>query len=72
MKKYSIWSNYRFAYGQLLKKKKKIALCTLAEAVFSIFVPIVGMAVTSMIVGRLEQGTSIKQLSVMILLAFTG
>lgn len=72
MKKYSIWSNYRFAYGPLLKKKKKIALCTLAEAVFSIFVPIVGMAVTSMIVGRLEQGTSIKQLSVMILLAFTG
>ncbi len=72
MKQYSIWSNCKFTYGPLLKKKKKIAFCTLTEAVFSVFVPVVGMAVTSMIVGGLERGISIKQLSVMILLAFTG
>lgn len=72
MKHYSIWSNYRFAYGPLWKKKKKIIFSTLAEAVFFVFVPIAGMAVTSTIVGALDAGTAMRRLVYMILLAFAG
>lgn len=72
MKQYSIWSNYRYAYEPLWKKKKKIVLCTIAEAVFYVFVPVVGMAVTSMIIGRLEQGISMRSLGFQVLMAFAG
>lgn len=72
MKHYSIWSNYRFAYGPLWKKKKKIIFSTLAEAVFFVFVPVVGTAVTAAIVGALEQGFAMRRLVYMILLAFAG
>lgn len=72
MKHYSIWSNYRFAYGPLWKKKKKILMSTFAEAVFYVFVPIAGTAVTSAIVGALEQGFAMRRLVCMILLAFAG
>lgn len=70
MKQYSIWSNYRYAYVPLWNKKKKIALCTIAEAVFYVFVPVVGMMITSMIIGGLEQGISVPDLVVRILTAF--
>lgn len=72
MKQYSIWSNYRYAYEPLWKKKKKIVLCTIAEAVFYVFVPVVGMAVTSTIIGRLEQGISMRSLVFWVLMAFAG
>ena len=72
MKQYSIWSNYRFIYEPLWKKKKKLALFTLAEVIFYVLVPVTGMAVTSMIVGSLEQGMEFSQLVCMILLAFAG
>lgn len=72
MKQYSIWSNYQYAYGPLWKKKKKVALSTLAEAVFYVFVPIVGMAVTSMIIGSLERGISMRNLVFQVLMAFAG
>lgn len=72
MKHYSIWSNYRFAYGPLWKKKKKIILSTLAEAVFFVFVPVAGTVVTAAIVGALEQGAVMRRLVYMILLTFAG
>lgn len=72
MKQYSIWSNYLFAYRPLWKKKKKIALSTIAEAVFYVFVPIAGMLITSIIIGSLEQGISMWKLVYMVLLAFAG
>ena len=72
MRQYSIWSNYRYAYVPLWKHKKKIALCTIAEAVFYVFVPIVGMAVTSMVIGSLEQGISLQDLVLRVLAAFSG
>lgn len=72
MKQYSIWSNYLFAYRPLWKKKKKLALYTIAEAVFYVFVPITGMLITSMIIGSLEQGISMWKLAYMVLLAFAG
>ncbi len=72
MKKDSLWSNYRFAYTPLLRHKKKIVLSTVAEAVFYVIVPVVGMTITSMIIGSLEQGVSVWKLVVRILLAFTG
>ncbi len=72
MKQYSIWSNYRFIYEPLWKKKKKLALFTLAEVIFYVLVPVTGMAVTSMIVGSLEQGMEFSKLVCMILLAFAG
>lgn len=70
MKKYSIWSNYRYTYVPLWKKKKKAALCTIAEAVFYVCVPVVGMMVTSMIIGSLEQGISLPDLVFRVLAAF--
>ncbi|MDE6053360.1 MAG: hypothetical protein K2G55_06305, partial [Lachnospiraceae bacterium] len=72
MKQYSIWSNYKFAFEPLWKHKKKIALCTIVEAVFYVLVPIVGMMITSMIIGSLEQGISMQSLVVQVLMAFTG
>lgn len=72
MKQYSIWSNYRFAYGPLWKKKKKIALCTLAEAVLFVMAPIAGTAITASIVGSLETGVRMGRLAAMILAAFLG
>lgn len=72
MKQYSIWSNYRFIYEPLWKKKKKLALFTLAEVVFYVIVPIAGMAITSMIVGGLEHGMEFTQFVSMILLVFAG
>ena len=72
MKQYSIWSNYKFAFEPLWKHKKRIALCTIAEAVFHVLVPIVGMMITSMIIGSLEQGISMQRLVVQVLMAFTG
>lgn len=70
MKKYSIWSNYRYTYEPLWKKKKKIALCTVVEAVFYVLVPIVGMMITSMIIGSLERGIAMSDLVLRILTAF--
>lgn len=72
MKQYSIWSNYKFAYVPLWKHKKKIVFSTIAEAVFYVFVPIVGMMITSMIIGSLEQGISIRQLVFWVMMAFAG
>ncbi|MDE7417322.1 MAG: ABC transporter ATP-binding protein/permease [Lachnospiraceae bacterium] len=72
MKQYSIWSNYKFAFEPLWRHKKKIALCTIAEAVFYVFVPIVGMMITSMIIGSLEQGISMRQLVFRAMMAFAG
>ncbi|MDE7028994.1 MAG: ABC transporter ATP-binding protein/permease [Lachnospiraceae bacterium] len=72
MKQYSLWSNYRFAYEPLWKHKKRLLVVTVAEAVFVVFVPIVGMAVTSMIVGSLERGTPMRELVCQILAAFVG
>ena len=70
MKKYSIWSNYRYTYEPLWKRKKKIALCTVVEAVFYVLVPIVGMMITSMIIGSLERGIAMSDLVFRILTAF--
>lgn len=72
MKRDSLWSNYRFAYTPLLKHKKKIILSTVAEAVFYVIVPVVGMTITSMIIGSLEQGIPVWNLVLRILLAFIG
>lgn len=72
MKQYSIWSNYRYTYEPLWKKKKKIIFYTIAEAVLYVLVPIVGMAVTSMIIGSLERGISIQKLVFGVLTAFAG
>ena len=72
MKSYSLRSNYQFVYTPLLRHKKKIALLTLAEAVFFVMVPVVGMMITSMIIGSLEQGISVWNLVLRILLAFAG
>lgn len=72
MKHYSIWSNYRYTYGALWKKKKKIAFCTIAEAICYVFVPVVGMMITAMIIGSLEQGISFPKLVLLVLAAFAG
>ena len=72
MKQYSIWSNYKFAFEPLWKHKKKIVLCTIAEAVSYVLVPIVGMMITSMIIGSLEQGISMQQLVFWVMMAFVG
>ena len=56
MKHFSIWSNYHFTYAPLWKHKKQFCLCLFAQAVLFVLTPIVGMMITSMIIGSLEQG----------------
>ena len=70
MKKYSIWTNSLSTYVPLWKKKKKIAFSTIAEAIFYVFVPVVGVMVTSMIIGSLEQGIPLSDLVFRVLTAF--
>ena len=72
MQHFSIWSNYHFTYAPLWKHKKQFCFCLLVQAVMFVFTPIVGMMITSMIVGSLEQKISIWNLMVRILIAFAG
>lgn len=72
MKHFSIWSNYHFAYAPLWKHKKQFCLCLFAQAVLFVLTPIVGMMITSMIIGGLEQGIFIGDLVVKTLAVFAG
>ena len=72
MKHYSIWSNYIFTFKPLWQQKRRIALCFLAAAVLFVAVPVVGMMITSMMIGSLEQGISMQHFVCRALLAFAG
>lgn len=72
MKHFSIWSNYHFTYAPLWKHKKQFCLCLFAQAVLFVLTPIVGMMITSMIIGSLEQGIFIWDLVVRTLAMFAG
>lgn len=72
MKHYSIWSNYIFTFKPLWQQKRRIALCFLAAAVLFVAVPVVGMMITSMMIGSLEQGISMQRFVCRALLAFAG
>ena len=72
MKHYSIWSNYIFTFKPLWQQKRRIALCFLAATVLFVAVPVVGMMITSMMIGSLEQGISMQRFVCRALLAFAG
>ncbi len=72
MKHYSIWSNYIFTFKPLWQQKRRIALCFLAATVLFVAVPVVGMMITSMMIGSLEQGISMQHFVCRALLAFAG
>ena len=72
MKHYSIWSNYIFTFKPLWQQKRRIALCFLAAAVLFVAGPVVGMMITSMMIGSLEQGISMQRFVCRALLAFAG
>lgn len=72
MKHYSIWSNYIFTFKPLWQQKRRIALCFLAAAILFVAVPVVGMMITSMMIGSLEQGISMQRFVCRALLAFAG
>lgn len=72
MKHYSIWSNYIFTFKPLWQQKRRIAFCFLAAAVLFVAVPVVGMMITSMMIGSLEQGISMQHFVCRALLAFAG
>lgn len=72
MKHYSIWSNYIFTFKPLWQQKRCIALCFLAAAVLFAAVPLIGMMITSMMIGSLEQGISLQRFACRALLAFAG
>ena len=72
MKHYSIWSNYIFTFKPLWQQKRRTALCFLAATVLFVAVPVVGMMITSMMIGSLEQGISMQHFVCRALLAFAG
>ena len=72
MKHFSIWSYYIFTFKTLWQQKRSIALCFLAAAVLFVAVPVVGMMITSMMIGSLEQGISMQHFVCRALLAFAG
>ena len=72
MKHYSIWSNYIVTFKPLWQQKRRIALCFLAATVLFVAVPVVGMMITSMMIGSLEQGISMQRFVCRALLAFAG
>lgn len=72
MKHYSIWSNYIFTFKPLWQQKRRIALCFLAATVLFVAVPVVGMMITSMMIGSLKQGISMQRFVCRALLAFAG
>lgn len=70
MKKYSVLSNFRFAYGPVWREKRIFIWDTLFEIFFSVAVPLFGTGLSALVVWLLGNEISVLSLIVTILLAF--
>jgi len=64
MREYSIWSNFKFAYGPVWKEKRVYIWDMILEIFFSVAVPLVGSALSAFIIWLL--GNEIKVVTIMI------
>ena len=67
MKKYSIWSNYKYLYAYMWKYSPRLVVDNILEVITNALQPLIGVIFPSMIVGLLERGSDVQCL---ILLAF--
>lgn len=62
MKKYSIWSHYRYLYSKLWRYDSKSFLLSILECILRAAKPFIAVVLPAFIVGLLEQGVEVKAL----------
>ena len=62
MKKYSIWSHYRYLYSELWRYDSKLFLLSILECILRAAKPFIAVVLPAFIVGLLEQGVEVKTL----------
>ena len=70
MKKYSIWSNYKYLYAYMWKYSPRLVVDNILEVITNALQPLIGVIFPSMIVGLLERGSDVQRLIFTCLFAF--
>lgn len=58
-KRYSLFSNYRYAYGIVWRNRRYLLLMDLGKVIFSVAAALVGVLIPAAVIGALEQGADI-------------
>lgn len=69
--KYSIWSNYRFVYGNAWRTDKKIVIYLFIRAFFEVAATFMTIALPAIVVSCLEQRVEIKQMVFVFIVSFS-
>lgn len=70
IKKYSFWSNFKFAYGPVWREKRNYIWDMILEIVFSVAVPLFGSALSAFVIWLLGNEINVITLAVCIMSAF--
>ena len=72
MKKYTFWSNFKFAYGPVWKEKKNYIRDMIGEIILSVVVPIMGSGLSALVIMLLGNELGIGTIMMCIGTAFIG
>lgn len=72
MKKYTFWSNFKFAYGPVWKEKKSYIRDMIGEIILSVAVPIMGSGLSALVIMLLGNELGIGTIMLCIGTAFIG
>lgn len=72
MKKYTFWSNFKFAYGPVWKEKKSYIRDMIGEIILSVAVPIMGSGLSALVIMLLGNELGIGTIMMCIGIAFIG
>ncbi len=72
MREYSIWSNFKFAYGPVWKEKRIYIWDMILEIFFSVAVPLVGSAISAFIIWFLGNEPKAATIMIGIITVFLG
>lgn len=72
MKKYSYWSNLKFAYSPVWQEKRSYIWEMLLEILFAVVIPLMGSAMSAWVIALLGNQKSVLFIVLGILLAFLG
>ena len=72
MKKYTFWSNFKFAYGPVWKEKKSYIRDMIGEIILSVAVPIMGSGLSALVIMLLGNELGIGTIMLCIGAGFMG
>ena len=72
MKKYTLWSNLKFAYSPVWREKRSYALDTILEMILSVIVPLIASALSALVIYLLGNEPSTLVILISIIAAFLG